>query len=196
MTEPIPHGTSETRGGDDGDIHVLHFLLHLPHPVVNVWVAVATPEGLPQWLAAADLLEPRLGGGVTLRWLNADAAADAGRTEGTGATGGTKAKGTVVSGRVTAWDMEAVAEYTVELHGRIRFHMEPAPADSLATVLRFTNEFTGTDEQRLDNLAGWHQHFEYLDAALDGRPMDWSAWTPDRFRQLREEYAGRDVSRP
>ncbi|MGW1881314.1 SRPBCC domain-containing protein [Streptomyces sp. NPDC001970] len=175
-TEAIPHGTSETREGADGDTHVLHFVMHLPHPVVNVWVAVATPEGLPQWLAAADLLEPHLDGRVTLRWLNAPA----------------EGEGTVVSGRVTAWDREAVAEYTVELHGRIRFHMEPAPADSLATVLRFTNEFTGTDEQRLDNLAGWHQHFEYLDTALDGRPMDWSGWTPDRFRQLRDEY----VSRP
>ncbi|MFD7229974.1 SRPBCC domain-containing protein [Streptomyces sp. NPDC059881] len=175
MTEAIPYGTGETRDGDDGTTHVLHFVLHLPHPVVRVWAAVATPEGLPQWLAAADLLEPHLGGGVTLRWLNA---------EGEGA-------GTVVSGRVTAWDMEAVAEYTVEVHGRVRFHMEPAPADSLATVLRFTNEFTGSDERRLDNLAGWHQHFEYLSDALDGRPADWAAWTPDRFQHLRAEYAGR-----
>ncbi|MEU2428593.1 MULTISPECIES: SRPBCC domain-containing protein [unclassified Streptomyces] len=180
MTDVIPYGTSETRDGSD---HLLHFVMHLPHPVVHVWAAVATPEGLPQWLAAADLLEPHLGGGVTLRWLNAAG-------EGTG---------TVVSGQVTAWDMECVAEYTVELHGRIRFHMEPAPANSLATVVRFTNEFTGTDEQRLDNLAGWHQHFEYLDAALDGHPADWSAWTPDRFQQLRADYVERDerqVSRP
>ncbi|MFE3328621.1 SRPBCC domain-containing protein [Streptomyces sp. NPDC059176] len=176
MTEAIPHGTSETR---DGDTHVLHFLFLLPHPVVRVWSAVATPEGLPQWLAAADLLETHLGGSVQLRWLNAAPGEEP----------------TAVSGRVTAWDMESVAEYTVEVYGRIRFHMEPAPADSLATVLRFTNEFTGTDEQSLDNLAGWHQHFEYLARALDGHPTDgaaWAAWTPDRFRELREEY----VSRP
>ncbi|MFE7774414.1 SRPBCC domain-containing protein [Streptomyces sp. NPDC057445] len=175
MTEAIPHGTSETRDGEDGTTHLLHFVVHLPHPVVRVWAAVATPEGLPQWLAAADLLEPHLGGGVTLRWLNA----------------GAEGEGTVVSGQVTAWDMETVAEYTVERHGRIRFHMEPAPADSLAAVLRFTNEFTGSDERRLDGLAGWHQHFEYLEDALDGRPADWSSWTPDRFRQLRDEYVSR-----
>ncbi|MER6999970.1 SRPBCC domain-containing protein [Streptomyces sp. NPDC000410] len=178
MTEAIPHGTGETHG----DTQVLHFVMHLPHPVVHVWAAVATPEGLPQWLAAADLLEPRLGGRVVLRWLNAaDAEED---SEGEG-------PGTVASGQVTAWDREAVAEYTLDLHGRIRFHMEPLPADSFATVLRFTNEFTGTGERLLDNLAGWHQHFEYLYAALDGRPTDWSAWTPDRWRQLREEYLSR-----
>ncbi|MFG2760095.1 SRPBCC domain-containing protein [Streptomyces wuyuanensis] len=175
MTEAIPYGTSETRAGDDGPVHVLHFVLHLPHPVVRVWAAVATPEGLPQWLAAADLLEPQLDGAVRLRWLNAEESVE----------------GAVVSGRVTAWDREAVAEYTVGTHGRIRFHMEPAPADSLATVLRFTNEFSGPDGRRLDNLAGWHHHFEYLSDALDGRPADWSAWTPERFEQLRAEYVAR-----
>ncbi|WP_338677365.1 SRPBCC domain-containing protein [Streptomyces sp. SCSIO 30461] len=176
MSEPIPHGTSETRDGGDGTAtHLLHFVVRLPHPVVRVWAAVATPEGLPQWLAVADLLETHLGGGVRLRWLNAPG----------------DVEGTVATGRVTAWDMESVAEYTVEPHGRIRFHLEPAPADSLATVLRFTNEFTGTDEQRLDNLAGWHQHFEYLERALDGHPADWGARTPERFRELRADYLSR-----
>ena len=142
--------------------------------MVRVWAAVATPEGLPSGSAAADLLEPP--------WAAGDTAL-AERREG--------GSGNLVSGRVTAWDMEAVAEYTVEVHGRVRFHLEPAAADSLATVLRFTNEFTGSDEQRLDSLAGWHQHFEYLSDALDGRPADWAAWTPDRFQHLRAEYAGR-----
>ncbi|AWK10536.1 hypothetical protein DDQ41_18385 [Streptomyces spongiicola] len=175
MTEAIPYGTSETRAGDGGPVHVLHFVFLLPHPVVRVWAAVATPEGLPQWLARADLLEPRLGGAVTLRWLNAE--------EG--------AEGAVVSGRVTAWDREAVAEYTVGTYGRIRFHMEPAPANSLASVLRFTNEFAGPDGRRLDNLARWHRHFEYLSDALDGRPADRSARTPERLGRLRAEYAAR-----
>ncbi|MDH2391763.1 MULTISPECIES: SRPBCC domain-containing protein [Streptomyces] len=176
-SEAIPYGTSETRDGE----HALHFLLHLPHPVVYVWAAVATPEGLPQWLAVADLLEPRLGGGVTLRWLGA----------------GAEGRRTVVSGQVTAWERESVAEYTVELHGRVRFHMEPPPADSFATVLRFTNQFRGDDDFRLDCLADWHRHFELLDDALDGRPADWSAWSPDRWQRLREEYARRpSPSRP
>ncbi|TQK52624.1 uncharacterized protein YndB with AHSA1/START domain [Streptomyces sp. SLBN-118] len=166
----IRHGTSETR---DGSIQLLHFGLRLPHPVVRVWAAVATPEGLPTWLAAAEVLEPRIGGAVRLRRLTTEDAP-------------------VAVGSVTAWDMERVVEYTLDpFHGRIRFHLE-AGGESV-TVLRFTHEFRGTDEHRLDRLADWHQHFELLADALDGRPVtDWSTWTPERRQELREEY----VSRP
>jgi uncharacterized protein YndB with AHSA1/START domain len=174
MTVAIPHGTSETR--DDGVQH-LHFQLRLAHPAVRVWQAVATPEGLPRWFAAADVLEPRVGGAVTLRRLTPD----------------TQGQRPVDEGHVTAWDMEGVAEYTVCGLGRIRFHLEPVGEDT--TVLRFTNEFQGAEfqgagESSPDRLADWHQHFELLADALDGRPvMEWSAWTPDRRRQLRQEYA-------
>ncbi|WP_405659573.1 SRPBCC domain-containing protein [Streptomyces sp. RK9] len=163
--EAIAHGTSRTRG----DTHTLHWTLTLPHPVEEVWAAVATPEGLPGWLAAADVFEPRLGGAVTLRWLNATDAAAA-----------------THSGHVTAWDPDVVAEYTVDLHGRCRFHLEPAGTGR--TALRFTNEMVGDDSLRRDCLAGWHQHFEYLADALAGRPVDWSTWSAERFRELRRSY--------
>ncbi|MFD6366531.1 SRPBCC domain-containing protein, partial [Streptomyces roseolus] len=92
----IPRGRSETH---DGDTHLLRYVVELPHPQAVVWEKVASPEGLPSWLCAADPLEPRLGGAITLRWLN-------GETE--------------VSGRVTAWDPDHVAEYTVGApHGPI-----------------------------------------------------------------------------
>ncbi|MEU6662380.1 SRPBCC domain-containing protein [Streptomyces sp. NPDC046821] len=171
---PVEPGTSRT----EGDTHTLHFTIGLPHPVEQVWAAVATPEGLPGWLAAADVFEPRLGGAVTLRWLN---------------------NGGAHRGNVTAWDGERVAEYTLEgLHGRMRFHLEPDGRS--ATTLRFTNEFDGDDALRLDCLAGWHDHLEHLVAALDGHPTDeqaWAAWTPERWQQLRDWYvaaAGRDPS--
>ncbi|MBD0745736.1 SRPBCC domain-containing protein [Streptomyces sp. CBMA152] len=163
MTDVIPHGTSEPHDG----AWLLRYELHLPHPRTRVWAAVATPEGLPGWLCAADVLEPRLGGAVTLRWLNGEPDA-------------------VHSGQVTAWFPERVAEYTVDLHGRIRFHLEPE--GPTGTVLRFTNEFPGEDALRLDCLAGWHQHFEFLADALDGRPKDWSTWSLERWRELRDTY--------
>ncbi|MFE2014014.1 SRPBCC domain-containing protein [Streptomyces sp. NPDC059491] len=169
----ITRGRCETQ---DGDTHLVRFVMDLPHPVPVVWAAVASPEGLPGWLCEADPLEPRLGGKVTLRWLNGD---------------------TEVSGRVTAWDPDCVAEYTVEpTHGRIRFHLEPGPGGAGATVLRFTNEFQGSRGYRLDCLAGWHDHFERLAAALDGRPTDWRDWTPERWRHLRELYARDDEPWP
>lgn len=161
----VEQGTSRTRG----DAHTLHWVLLLPHRVEAVWAAVATPEGLPGWLAAADVFEPRLGGAVTLRWLNAEDRA-----------------AVTHSGHVTAWDPDVVAEYTVDLHGRCRFHLEPAGTGQ--TALRFTNEMVGDDSLRRDCLAGWHQHFEYLVDALAGRPMDWSAWSPERFQELRRSY--------
>lgn len=130
MTESLGYGTSAFEDG----AWLLHYELHLPHPVDQVWAAVATPGGLPGWLAAADVLEPRLDGAVTLRWLN---------DEGDG----------VHSGTVTAWDPEHVAEYTIDLHGRIRFHLEPEGAHG--TVVRFTNEFPGSETLRLDCLAGF-----------------------------------------
>ncbi|WP_030791814.1 SRPBCC domain-containing protein [Streptomyces sp. NRRL S-920] len=168
MTETIGQGT----GRAEGSTQHLHYELHLPHPVDKVWAAVATPEGLPGWLAAADVFEPRLGGAITLRWLN----------------GAQDPEQSVHSGHITAWDPDVVAEYTIDLHGRCRFHLEPT-AGHEGTTLRFTNEFDGDDALRLDCLAGWHDHFELLVEALRGRPEDWSKWTPDRWRELREGYA-------
>ncbi|MGW0909278.1 SRPBCC domain-containing protein [Streptomyces sp. NPDC002853] len=164
MTATIGQGTSRT----DGSTQHLGYELHLPHPVDDVWAAVATPEGLPGWLAAADVFEPRLGGAVSLRWLNGDESA-------------------THSGTVTAWDPERIAEYTIDLHGRCRFHLEAAEGRA-GTTLRFTNEFEGDDELRLDCLAGWHNHFEFLVDALDGRPKDWSTWSLDPWRELRATY--------
>ncbi|MCM2413459.1 SRPBCC domain-containing protein [Streptomyces sp. RKAG290] len=167
-TSTIERGTSETRG----DQQTLRFTLRLPHPVPRVWAAVASSEGLPGWLAAADPFEPHVGGAVTLRWLNTAPDGQA----------------TVASGTVTAWDVERIAEYTVDgLHGRMRFHLEPPRGEHV--LLRFTNEFRGDDALRLDCLAGWHDHFCHLVDALAGHPADWTKWTPVRWAGLREEYA-------
>ncbi|MER5206777.1 SRPBCC domain-containing protein [Streptomyces sp. NPDC002825] len=171
----IPRGRSETH---DGDRHLLHFVVDLPQPMPMVWAAVASPEGLPGWLCEADPLEPRLGGKVTLRWLTVP-------DQGAPLPGDTE-----VSGQVTAWDPDYVAEYTVgPTHGRIRFHLEPGSDGGGSTVLRFTNEFRGTREYRLDCLAGWHEHFERLRAALAGHPTDWRDWSPERWQHLRDLYA-------
>ncbi|MCX4628303.1 MULTISPECIES: SRPBCC domain-containing protein [unclassified Streptomyces] len=160
---PVSHATSESRGGNRW---LLRFEVHVPSAYETVWPALTTPDGLRGWLAAADVLERRLGGVVTLHWLNG---------------------GTTVSGHVTAWDVERVVEYTVSEHGRIRFHLEAVGTDS--TVIRFLNERAGSDEDRLDSLAGWHHHFELLESALQGHPADWSRWTDARWAELRASYA-------
>ncbi|MEU6216608.1 SRPBCC domain-containing protein [Streptomyces sp. NPDC047022] len=132
MTVPIEEGTDELRG----DVHVRHYVLRLTRPVEEVWPALATSAGLRAWLAPAEPFEPRLGGAVALRL-----------------PGGT------ARGRITAWDVERVAEYTVEGRGRIRFHLEPdRPA---GTTVRFTQESEGEGDP------GWCERFERLIAHVE-----------------------------
>ncbi|MER6528409.1 SRPBCC family protein [Streptomyces sp. NPDC001508] len=126
MSGSIEQAGSRTRE----NAHLLHFLVRLPRPMEAVWPALTTPDGLAGWLAPADVLEPRLGGAVTLRGLGA--------------------------GRVTAWDVDRIAEYTLECGGRLRFHLERD--GSGGTVLRFTYEFRGGAESE----PRWRTRFERL----------------------------------
>ncbi|MEV0982084.1 hypothetical protein [Streptomyces sp. NPDC049915] len=128
MSGSIAQGTSQTHG----NTHILHFLVRLPKRMEDVWPAVATPEGLAAWYTPADVLEPRLGGAVALRDLG--------------------------SGQVTAWDVDRVAEYTLQDGGRLRFHLE-RDGEAACTV-RFTHEFEG--EQ--DSERRWRDRFERLAA--------------------------------
>ncbi|ARP70742.1 hypothetical protein LK07_14190 [Streptomyces pluripotens] len=128
MSGSIEQGTSQTHG----NTHILHFLVRIPRRMEDVWSAVATPEGLGEWFTAVDVLEPRLDGPVVLRDLGA--------------------------GRITAWDVDRVAEYTVGEGGRIRFHLE-RDGDA-ASVLRFTREFQG--ESAGESESHWRTRFERL----------------------------------
>ncbi|MFF8928185.1 SRPBCC domain-containing protein [Streptomyces longwoodensis] len=126
MTGSIEQGTSQTHG----NTHILHFLVTFPQPMEAVWPALSTPEGLGAWWTPVDVLEPRLGGTVALRGLGA--------------------------GQVTAWDVDRVAEYTLDDGARVRFHLEPDAGQGSA--LRLTHEFCGegTSEQ------AWRDHLERL----------------------------------
>ncbi|MFF3498432.1 SRPBCC family protein [Streptomyces sp. NPDC003247] len=126
MSGSIEQGTSQTHG----NTHILHFRVRLPRPMEAVWPALSTPEGLGGWWTAVDVLEPRLGGTVALRGVG--------------------------GGQVTAWDVDRVAEYTVEGGGRIRFHLEHD--DEGGSVLRFTREVQGEGETE----PTWRARFERL----------------------------------
>ncbi|MBC9727821.1 hypothetical protein [Streptomyces sp. TRM68367] len=133
MTGSIEQGASQTRGST----HILHFLVRLPRPMEAVWPAFSTPDGLAAWFTPADVLEPHLHGAVTLRDLG--------------------------SGQITAWDVDRVAEYTVEGGGRIRFHLERDGEEGSA--LRFTHEFRGEQESE----QRWRNRFERLIELLESR---------------------------
>ncbi|MFJ3665823.1 SRPBCC domain-containing protein [Streptomyces sp. NPDC090106] len=133
MSGSVEQGTGQTHGST----RLLHFLVRLSGPMGEVWTAVATPEGLAAWCTTVDVLEPHLGGAVTL-----------------GDGGG---------GRITAWDVDRVAEYTLESGGRLRFHLE-RDGDA-ATVLRFTHESIGAQADE----PLWRSRFERL-VAVFGPP--------------------------
>ncbi|MDO0926358.1 hypothetical protein QQY24_13345 [Streptomyces sp. TG1A-8] len=133
MSGSIAQGTSQTHG----NTHILHFLVRLPRSMEEVWTAVATPAGLAGWCTAVDVLEPRLAGEVTLHGLGA--------------------------GRITAWDVDRIAEYTVA-GGRIRFHLE-RDGDA-GSALRLTHEFQGEGESE----AAWRTRLERLIARLEPSP--------------------------
>ncbi|MER5789895.1 hypothetical protein [Streptomyces sp. NPDC001980] len=126
MAGSIEQGTSQTHGRT----HILHFLVRLPRSTDQVWPSLSTPEGLAAWFIPVDVLQPRLGGTVTL--------------------------GDLGTGTVTAWDVDRIAEYTVEGGGRIRFHLERDGATGSA--LRFTHEFKGEGETE----PAWRARFERL----------------------------------
>ncbi len=171
MTE-VPYGTAEPR---PENAWYLRHELPLRHPLDHVWAAVATPAGLGQWLAVPDPWDPRLGAATTFTWQNTDQDGN---------------PPTVDEGRITSWDPGRVAEYTLAVHGRFRFHLEPnGPA---GTVLRLTNEVRGlTAAERAGRLAGWHLHLELLTRSLAGTPYDWSTWSLSRYEDLLTAYTSR-----
>ncbi|MFH0516472.1 SRPBCC domain-containing protein [Streptomyces sp. M41] len=134
MTGSMEQGISQTHG----NTHILHLLVRLPRSMEAVWPALATPDGLASWFTAADVFEPRLGGAITLRDLG--------------------------EGRITAWDVERIAEYTLVSGERIRFHLE-RDGDT-GSALRFTHEFQGAEDSR----PRWRERFERLLDALDAAP--------------------------
>lgn len=129
-------GSVEQLPGERHDgTRVLHFLVRLPVPMEAVWPAVGSTEGLAAWWAGAEVPEPRLGGAVVLPGLG--------------------------EGQVTAWDVDRVAEYTLERGERVRFHLERDGAER--AVLRFTHEHDGEAGTEPD----WRARFERLLESLD-----------------------------
>ena len=165
-------GTIETRDGR----HVLRYERRLAHPIERVWGAISQPAELRGWLADADL-DLTLGGRVELRWLNTD-------DEGNRA---------VATGTVSALDAPRLLELDIEPHGILRYELAE---DGDGTVLTFTVTTPAPNEQLMPAVAGWHIHLEHLADALDGRPVDWPAWSEEhrpRWDELHASYVARSA---
>jgi uncharacterized protein YndB with AHSA1/START domain len=161
-----PYGTIETR--DDGS-YVLRFERRLRHPVEKVWTALTDPARMEEWWARAAVLELTEGGRARIEWLNTD-------DEGNQA---------VAEGHVTRLEPPHTIEFDTDIHGRLLWELRP---DENGTHLTLTVTNAIPDEYRAKVLAGWHAHLDFLEEALDGKPVDWPNWPRDRWAELNAHY--------
>ena len=164
---PMTDGTIETR--PDGT-HVLRYERRLRHPIDRVWAAITDPAEIEAWLARArvDLAE---GGRVRLEWLNTD---DDGNTA-------------VADGRITRLEPPRLLEYDTDIHGVLRWELDPEADD--ATRLTLTVAARLPDEYVTKVRSGWHVHLDFLEDWLDDATrVDWPRWPRDRWAAINERY--------
>ena len=155
------YGTLETR--DDGT-YVLRYERRLNHPVETVWAALTEPRQIEAWWARAAELELTEGGRARFEWLNGPA---------------------VANGRITRLEPPTTIEFDTDIHGRLTWELRPQDGGTHLT-LTVTNEIP--EEHRVKVMAGWHVHLDFLEDALDGRPVDWAKWPIDRWQVLDDHY--------
>lgn len=160
-------GTAQRRDGKD----VIRFQRRLSHPIDRVWAALTSPAELRGWLGDAEI-DLRQGGQFVLRWLNTDQ--DGNHAE--------------MHATITALDPPRVLETEGDIHGVLRWELEP---DGDGTVLTFTSTLDLPDEFRFRVLAGWHFHLDSLADALGGHPVDWSHWGLDDWKKILHQYLTR-----
>jgi uncharacterized protein YndB with AHSA1/START domain len=163
-------GTLERRG----EHQVIRFERRISHPVERVWRALTEPDEIAAWLALAEL-ELVEGGRVVLTWQNTD---DEGNTA-------------VARGTVSALDPPRLLELDTDIHGRLRWELEPAGE---GTALTFTAEVDLPEDYETEVIAGWHIHFAHLEQVLDGGTIDWENWDREHrpeWERIHERYAAK-----
>ncbi len=154
------YGTIETR--DDGS-YVLRYERRLRHSVEKVWQALTDPAQIEEWWARAEI-ELTEGGRTRLEWLNGDAVAE---------------------GRITRLEPPRAIEFDTDLHGRLLWELRP---DGGRTRLTLTVTAEIPDDHLASVRAGWHSHIDFLEDALDGRPVDWPNWPKEVWERHNARY--------
>jgi uncharacterized protein YndB with AHSA1/START domain len=147
---------------DDGR-YVLRYERRLRHPIDKVWEALTEPREIEAWWARAEL-DLAEGGRARFQWLNGDAVAE---------------------GRISRLEPGRTIEFDTDIHGRLLWELLP-DGDGTRLTLTVTAELP--DEHVASVRAGWHVHIDFLEDALDGKPVDWPNWPEDRWAVLNEHY--------
>jgi uncharacterized protein YndB with AHSA1/START domain len=154
------YGTMETTA--DGR-YILRYERRLQHPIEKVWAALTEPDRMEEWWARAEV-ELAEGGRARLEWLNGDAVAE---------------------GRISRLEPPHTIEFDTDIHGRLLWELQP---DGDATRLTLTVTAELPDDHLASVRAGWHSHLDFLEDALDGRPVDWPNWPKDVWEKHNAAY--------
>jgi len=140
----------------------LEFTRELDLPRAIVWDALVDPVLLEGWLADAEV-EPRVGGGYRLRWIEPDHLAPF--------------AGEIV--RMLPGELLEVASPNGE---RLRFDLRELPGGTRGSGCGLTIGVTSVIEPRFAPgvIAHWQSSLDQLEDLLRGRPVDWANWERDR----------------
>jgi uncharacterized protein YndB with AHSA1/START domain len=156
----------------EGDTVTLVFERLLPHAARHVWDAIATPEGLREWLMCTEAkIDGRVGGRIEL-------------VSGPSAYRSTGRILVWQPPRVLAyeWKVAPVPEMPVGEDAVFRYELLPR-GDETLLVVTYTRITAATSR---GFLPGVHAFLDRLEAQLAGAPLpDWLA----RYGEVRGEYA-------
>jgi len=158
------YGTLVERDGN----RYLRFRRTLAHPVRKVWDALVDPDQMIKWWAEQKRFDPRVGGDIQVAW-----------------GGG----GPDVSGTITAIDPPYLLEHTLEWSetgDQVDFSWKLEPTPDGGTLLTFEHEVRGPFERK--DASGWHSHLDLLEAALAGKPSEFSR---EAWREIDSRYEER-----
>jgi uncharacterized protein YndB with AHSA1/START domain len=151
-----------------GDTTIITFRRRIDHPIDAVWQALTNEGELLRWWGDATVdLNQRV---FMVRSMNVDG--DGEHPE--------------MHAVVTEMSPPNVLQLDGDLHGRLRWQLDPEEGQ---TLLTFTSTLGLPDEQQTLNMAGWHFHLDALVRALDGKANDLvdllPVWGPihDRYLQ-------------
>jgi uncharacterized protein YndB with AHSA1/START domain len=159
----------------------VRFVRTLPGPIERVWEYITDPEKRARWLAGGPL-EQRVGGKMRLNFRHKDLApdetppADHQQHHDLGHS---------MDGVVTRCEPPRVLAFTFGSDGEseVTFELTPQGKDVLLVL---TQRATGGDVPYMAEFGtGWHTHFTFLVAVLEGAPRP-PFWAP--FLRHKAEY--------
>jgi uncharacterized protein YndB with AHSA1/START domain len=155
-----------------GDEFRLAFVRDYAHSTPRVWRWLTDPDRTRTWWADS-VIDLRVGGAFSLRWLNG-------------------ADGKPLDwwpGEIIELEPERVLAHTNVTHGVLRWELHPTPA---GTRLLLTNTISPSEDRLVTmSLGGWHLHLDHLRDSLEGRVIDWTRWYPtfgDKWDDVHTQY--------